>query len=974
MLPSLKPSLKRHRSNGGASYTASPIMRQQDDHTATTSKRCHGRAIQNHAMSFRCILVTFAILFLSSGSIFRFVNGNLEHRKLYRDEHSHLQIRGDLNKIWEGEQEGTGMFLKHGRGMDISLVHGKQGSHVHGSNRELSGELGKYSQQQNATTNDEELSRKVRSDSMAPPPSTTRFEDSILNGNVLVLSTLPVSFNIELIVKNTVTYDLLTWLDAILENHMRTEYQDLLDRNRLGGKDNVEIKAVDLTVSLIQSRWFEERRMRRLNSPSNDFVGAPSQLRNRNLQGRREKMLAMSVVGSINYSIEVDGSPPTPDQIEQEWREAYAAITSPSQLERAIESANINVIVRLEQVTQIDPDEELVSLYENSNSTDTNNPPSNETSTGTPNQSNQPLENNFSFFASKKGGPLQRPSLLAIILGFTLTGFLVLGLFGYLYLYCRHRKKQAKKKKKMKESITFPSASAAAATAAAATATPSKKIQNSPYYSKSRPQPTPPIPNPSPAYLNSVMLSQTQSEETTYGGIDSTVGSESTSDPFANELKLAASLDQEAWDESQRRKEMIQKREAARKASNNPTLNVNRNPTPNSLVPSLLSKGGLSLDEADDVEGSAIQGGIESKFGQEPSYPYGDEKERLGSSYQSEAEVSSSSAQWEPYNSGLPPLAEEKKDEPYPSAFFGRHLASIQNSLTQPRGKSGVEPSISDDVSDILSEVSEISKYVRRYENRKDRKLKREENIQERLGAARKASPFPSATQSAPSESDGDERPAPPTRQALDPYPLSSYAGSFRSARSQEAINESLSVVSDEVDVEAESSLRSQRLGISPYQATNDEIYYENGKLRNQENSRSTRTGTTSSRSRSTRTEEDYRYTVGYTADRKTSSPHRLSSLRSNDAIIDSSNSDVNVTYGAQVPARINNRSTLGTVAENNQPVTPPRSQQRSNKISSPGAKKFSNIRGMFEQKTNNSPAPIYPPGANWQNGGSLGR
>ena len=150
-------------------------------------------------------------------------------------------------------------------------------------------------------------------------------------------------------------------------------------------------------------------------------------------------------------------------------------------------------------------------------------------------------------------------------------------------------------------------------------------------------------------------------------------------------------------------------------------------------------------------------------------------------------------------------------------------------------------------------------------------------------------------------------------------------------------------------------------------------IYYENGKLRNQENSRSNRTGTTSSRSRSTGTEEDYRYTVGYTLDRNISSSSRLSNLRANDAIIDSSNSDINVTYGAQVPTRVSNQNTLGTVAENSQ-VAPTKQQQKNQPRPSGTKNGISKIRGMFEQKTRDQPAPIYPPGANWQNGGSLGR
>uniref|UniRef100_A0A7S0UG46 Uncharacterized protein n=1 Tax=Pseudo-nitzschia delicatissima TaxID=44447 RepID=A0A7S0UG46_9STRA len=705
-------------------------------------------------------------------------------------------------------------------------------------------------------------------------------------------------------------------------------------------------------------------------------------------------MMTISVKGAVNYSMEVDGSAPTPDDIEKQWSETYVEITSQDQLQRAIEDADIQGVVRLEEVTQEDNAGEITSsqagsanngdlssLYETDDTTETTND-----SSGNETEENDSTEKTES--TSKKSSQLERPSTLSIIFGFILTGIAVAGLFVYAYLFYRKRKKHLKKKKKMKETITF---SSAGPPPVATPAPPPPRNQNSLYYSKSPSQPTPPIQHSSQAYLNSMGLTQTESEETSYRGLESSVGSEESSDPFANELKLAASLDQDAWNESQRIKETIEKRQTARVGVKNALASQNRSPDYNAAVPSLLSKGHISLEEEDEVGAGGIEAGLEGNAEWVESYPYGDEAQRSGSDDRNTPDVPSSSTEWEPYNSALPPLVEEKKDEINPSEYFAQKLKNIEKDLTKSAEKPLIEPSISDDVSDILSEVSEISKYVRRYERRKDRKIK----MEERLDAVREPSPYSSATK--PESIGMNERfdrernnnyespsPSPSQPKRLEPYPLSSYAGSFGDARKRDALQETLSTVSDDAN-EEDISTRSQRLGISPYSRSKDEVYYDDGKLRSNEKSSSNRTQTTSSRSKSTRTEEDYRYSVGYT---RSKSPSRLANLRATEAIIDNSNSEVNVNYGiSRVPnliPNVNNQNSssaankgTGTIKNNEPmaPVAPAAKQQQSNKPRPPAKNnRFDKLRGIFEQKTNSQPAPIYPPGANWQNGGSLGR
>ncbi len=974
-----------------------------NERTAFCDNISRGRFIRNRKLSFCAMLVELTIIFLSIRNTSAFVSDELDHRQISRD------TRNDLNLVWdEGEEEGNDTFLSQSWGRNVH-----QGSHTANTGRDLLGEA--YIQQQNATNITGELLPTVRIDLSSKPPSETNvtsnplsklpvdgptklvdYADSIKKGNPLIQSTLPINFRVELVVKDAITNELLKGLETTLENYVQTEYQMLVDRGSIGNKKLLKLGLVDLTLSLVESKWLEDRRWRRLSYDPNISVRGSSlsswqRKMQESGQDSNSKILTISVNGSVNYSMEVDGSAPTPDDIEKQWRETYADITSQDQLQRAIEDANIQGVVRLEGVTQEEKNAaggstnnaneggsanagDLASLYENEAPENFNESSGNdkETSDGTET-------------TSKKSSQLERPSTLSIIFGFILTGIAVAGLFVYAYLFYRKRKKLLKKKKKMKETITFSSAGPALAPAARP---PPNRNQNSLYYSKSQLQSAPPIQHSSQAYLNSMVLTQTESEETTYRGLESSVGSEDTSDPFAKELKLAASLDEEAWNESQRIKETIEKRQVVPPVVNNSTVSQNRSPNIHATVPSLLSDGPISLEEEDDVDGSGF--GENAEWVE--SYPYGDEAQRGRGDYVNKPDVQSSSAEWEPYNSALPPLVEEKKDETNPSEFFAQKLKNIENDLSasreKPIEKPRIEPSISDDVSDILSEVSEISKYVRRYERRKDRKIKREEQLNERL-AVRETPPSSSAKKSLSVERDGRfqrepsnsyESPSPSQPKRLEPYPLSSYAGSFRDAKTQDAIQESLSVVSDDAVDAEDISMRSQRLGISPYSRSKDEVLYEDGNLRKNDKSSSNRTRTTSTRSRSTRTEDDYRYTVGYTRD-PNKSPSRLADLRANDAIIDNSNSEVNVNYGiSQIPNVVpkftnqNLSSASNKASDKKDPAPIAKPQPRNKPRPAATNKRFDKLRGMFEQKTNAQPAPIYPPGANWQNGGSLGK
>jgi len=870
------------------------------------------------------------------------------------------------------------------------------------------------------------------------------YGDSIKKGNPLIQSILPINFQVELLVKDTTTNELLNGLDLTLENHIQTEYQKLIDLDNTENKNTdgisnsasktLKLGEVDLTLSLVESKWWQERRWRRLGYNSTSSMSGSLRSGRRDMQeggqSSNTKLMTISVNGSVNYSMEVDGSVPTPDDIETQWREAYFDITSQSQLQRAIEIAGIEGVIRLEQVTTEDSsdqsnnelpadttkvtndsvgngsdngddkdntnNENVASLYEDD--TDEND----KKSSGINVEGNDNEKNSL-----EKLSQLERPSTLSIVFGFILTGIAVLGLVAYAYIFYRKRQKRLKKKRKMKESITFSSASAAVATATYA----SKRTQNSQYYSKNTSQSAPPpveAQHPSQMRLNSTMLSQSESEETSYKGIESSIGSEDISDSFASELKLAASLDQEAWNESQRRKENLEKREVTRVGYINPMLSKNRNSSISAPVPSLLSNGPMSLEEEEDeIDVGAIEADLEGTTSWVKSSPYGDEAQTVRGINDDESGMPSSSNQWEPYNSVLPPLIEEKKDEISPSEFFSQKLKIIKNDLTVSRGQpadtSHIEANITDDnasTSDILSEVSELSRYVRRYERRKDRKIKREEYFHERLSVGEGASSHSSSPKTMSIGMDGRvyearsstdcDRPTPSSTTRMQPNTLSSYAESYGDAQKHEmSILESMSFVSDGEDDAEDTSMRSQRLGISPYRRSNDEVCYKNGNLRNEDNSSS------SSRTRSTRPLDDYRYSVGYSQDHSKSSVSRLADLRANDAIIDNANSEVNLNHDiSTMPddainddnknswsvankgsgmARLNFRRV--NKSKNTEAIISAATQQQSNNSRAPtNNNRFDKLRGMFVQTTHERPEPIYPPGENWQFGGSSGK
>lgn len=868
------------------------------------------------------------------------------------------------------------------------------------------------------------------------------------NDDFRVNEIVPVDLQVFLSVHPDTDLDLLTQeMERFLEVYLIEQYLRLAESQNEERKSTapfVKLTRVDLTVLVVD---FSSRRLL-LNADSRISL-RPKSLRTRKrcLQ-ESTRTVTISIYGEVAYSVQVDGGPPTPEYVEKIWTDEFVEITAQPRLEEAILDAKLEGVVRVDHVSSRvnQTREETIVLA----------------STETPMNSLEVLEEEKAPWQEttatttrigSASSELTRPSTLSIIFGFLLTGIATLGLVAYCYIFYKKRKKRLRKKKQMKETISIPAMSFAASSS---TTNRNGAMTNSSLIS-SQPRSVSGSPSKPRVAAISMILSpvdETFSEDTSYKGIASSIVSEAedVSDLFAKELQRAASLDQHAWDEFQKRKEAVDEIEA--KAPGGAVRSIIGNTK--SMPSSSLEKRDLSGDEKGIFNKPEIETDIEGKTSFPQSFPYGDELR--GGVHGSgdddddwmENPLSPRSSrnqggrkQWEPYTSALPPLpervtgGEEKKDETSPTGFFAKELQNIEMDLARCRGPSA-DPTGSNDENrledvdisnnDMLSEVEELSKYVRRYERRKDRRTKREVEVNDRfsVGGASSAGassmsigmdgrvykPLYSSTHLEPS--------TPPAASTISSHASSrgrsresdnsSYAGRYLNAPRHDSIHHgNLSFVSDDEASqerdEDETNLRSQRLGISPFSVSQSDEDYSSPYSRGEQlNSK----GVLAVSSQAPSSPDGYRQRIVYDNDSGSSnngknteslvfsmssvkSPTRLTRLRANDAIIDSSNSDVNTTYDpyytraslAQPPLG-NSHSTASTRGGRSLMSFPSYDESSSgatsathssnnlltrntNQLNKKVNDRFDELRGMFEQRTSAQPAPIYPPGEHWQ-------
>lgn len=481
---------------------------------------------------------------------------------------------------------------------------------------------------------------------------------------------------------------------------------------------------------------------------------------------------------------------------------------------------------------------------------------------------------------------LERPSTLDIAIGFSLVGSTAVGLLIYVYIYCRKRRKRLARKKQMQESISY-------------------RMPNKMSTTK-RPPPK-----------ASVVTQKSEgSDGSSYNGAGSRDSTEDQSDSFAKELQMAATLDQQAWDNFQRKKNALNRHEVRK-----PSDTAFRTRQPNS-------------QENPDASSQWAK-----------SFPYGDEElEGIEEGAEWTAADGDDVSDWGPYNqdSRVPNTStrvEEKKDE------YGARYGNVD---LQTQGDNNT--------SALVSEVGRLSRFVQRYEKRKERRLQR--------GSDRNISNSDESWSNNLETSNDSSlewgKPAGFGQIGRQSAKTTTFTGSVEDVGDPPlAFNDETMQVSDDESSEDSDTQRSnQRLGISPYSVQKPGERSSSDAVPMQKPP----SGFASSNDRhsSNRRPREHSGEEGQTLAslRGNSSitdqtKRGLSLLRANNAIIDSSQSDVNV----------------GThpTSFDDQTKPPPRSPNvRTPRESKNG--KFSKLFNLFEERPKNA---VFPPGKEWQNGGS---
>jgi len=773
------------------------------------------------------------------------------------------------------------------------------------------------------------------------------------SGNPLIQQTLPVAFRVGLSILPTTDRNvLLAGLETTLENYLRVRYNNLIGLQAavFGSTtaSSINLQKVDLDLTLTQDDNTSKRNRKR-------------NLLRRNLQEQSSSADQVEIegVGGINYSLQVDGSNPTPDEVKATWSAVFEEeLMTQAQIEEVVGNTGFDSILRVDEVTVLNPSE----VADDTTSSTT-------TGGGTAqSQENDNAAGSESATASSSEEnneePLTRPTTLSIVFGFLLVAIATIGLIAYGYIFYKKRQKRLRKKRMMQETISYPAASvvgrpasSAAGASTSFSSTGNTVRQNNisgsrdgidtSLTSTSGLPPTPVLP------MNPMIISRADdddeeySQETSYKGLEGSLGSEDPSDSFAKELQLAASLDQQAWDEFQRRKEVMDRNRKQPEA--NRGLNSAQEEMKGSSPP--------PTPPAPDEQDVSIEADLAGKINFVRSFPYGDEPDG--------DDRGKDVVPWEPYGSPLPPspnvsgIAEEKKDDISPTSFFAQKLQTIEadmarvnNSSTQDRQ---FEPEGANAVaeSDVVSEVEELTKYVRRYERNRDRRVQRESKLKALRGGGfsigmdgrviSNSDPVDHADVGITnSHSSSLSPPSVPLHEKADPL------GKYNRQTSRMIVDEDRAYISDtegseDGPHEEPGSEHSRRLGISPFRAS----------------------------------APDHRYLS--TTRSLSSNKSRLSDLRKTEAIIDTSKSDVNPTYDRDQmraamravpqmqPATITESGHFARVNVNG--TSPNKATTTSPRVKETKNKRFNKLRGLFEQRTNEQPEPIYPPTEHWQYG-----
>lgn len=597
-----------------------------------------------------------------------------------------------------------------------------------------------------------------------------------------------------------------------------------------------------------------------------------------------------------------------------------------------------------------------------------------------PDQGALPSDSSNSFQATtSEGEQLQRPSTLSIVFGFTLTGIAFLGLVFYAYIFYRKRQKQLKKQRQQLQSIEYR-------------LPPSRVTPVTP------PQGPPPnkqriSPSVVPTSASTPARDDSSITSTFKVVVDTdTVASEAQTDDFARELELAATLDEQAWEDFQRKKMALDHNKQLPPPSFSTIGSVSPIPVP---VPAPESNPQAWTK----------------------SFPYGDEvPEEQGVEWIPETTAASpiEGKAWLSYevnNKVLQPQENKQgnttskgRRDPEPTVLgpSSAVLQSIGKTLSyypDPNNENSVadESFLTEDESEFVDEVARLTRYVQRLEKQKERRIQLETSRQVTPSMGIRQQPDGSNSRKY-TENNGylNNMRSPPTHGTQYQRPL--YESSIKPGPPRYTgitmagglYQDPSMIILDPADSMSEGSeenqsLRShERLGITPFSVQNSAAVFQayNSDPISPSMTNKGREGGPVINGRSRQifpidnTKNNPSIVNRGARNPISSQPPsvRLSDLRTNQAIIDETQSDANfVTFSdagsdpiSPAPRpRPTQPTTTATPTSRNSFFNPPSNPRESK----PTNQKFSKLRSLFEERPKNA---VFPPDENWQSNGML--
>ncbi len=548
---------------------------------------------------------------------------------------------------------------------------------------------------------------------------------------------------------------------------------------------------------------------------------------------------------------------------------------------------------------------------------------------------------------------LQRPSTLSIVFGFALTAIAFMGLIFYAYIFYRKRQKRLRKERQRRETIEYR--------------IPPPRIA-SPVQVPVKIRVSPSIPTSA-----STPAQDDQSDPSFLKGIDTdTVSSEGPADSFARELQMAASLDEQAWEDFQRKKDVLDRDKDFPPPSFSTVGTTSPIPSPVAATPPRAwTKSFPYGDELPDEQGVEWTPEDAGLYSREKSIAQFNDMDL------------SQSVEIKEYQ--RLELSRGRRDpEPTVLGPSSKVLQSSEQTLMQYQKAEDEafhdDSFLTEDEIENVDEVARLTRYLQRLEKRKERRMQLESVRQSHAPFREDRSP-PSQNENigylnnmrAPPPRAQDQRPAFDFSQkpGTPRYTGITMAGVLYQDPSLNTITGRENSTSDDSDdnsyrEDGEGLTSHERLGITPFSVQN------NGGLSGYGDAYMAPTMDISQKKIDEPAHGSGRVRHIFPVENQRPAsvknqghPARLADLRTSQAIIDDTQSDANfatnsdsgaIPVATSTPSEAPRRVPFfGTPAK-------PSSQKNTNQ-------KFSKLRSLFEERPKNA---VFPPDENWQSSGML--